>query len=328
MEEETHVIHGRFKRLVCGAFLCLSLAGATAGNATAASDIVRIGIVPGEFSAQPWYADETGIFAKRGLTVDIEPVTSGSAAIAALAAGSLDVVFSNVLSAAIAYQHGIPLTAIAVANIYTPQDWGSGVLAVQRTSDLNSAKSFSGKTIAVNGLHNAMELGARNWIDTRGGDSNTVKWVEIPDFQQESALMSGRIDAAVMSAGVYPSLGQSDYPIRVVAPALGSLAPTFAVDVWVTSTDWLAKHPDDARAFAAAMRESATWANVHHHETALILANHIKRTVPEIESSVRYIYGTSLTPASLQPQIDAAIRYGWLKPFSAPALIAPIAAVR
>lgn len=125
----------------------------------------------------------------------------------------------------------------------------------------------------------------------------------------------------MMSAGVYPTLGKPSYPIRVVAPALGAIAPTFAVDVWVTSKDWLAQHQLEAREFVSAMVEAANWGNEHHHESAQILARYTKRSPADIEASVRYIYGTRLTAESLQPQIDAAAKYDWLKKFPAQELI-------
>ena len=319
---------GRFlsgsRLAICGVLALALLAGSARATQAQTAPLLRIGVVPGEFSAQPWYADDLGIFAKYGLNVEISRLTSGAAGLAAVGSGALDIVFTNVLSLAIAYQKGVPLTAIAVANIYSPEDWGSGVLAVNRTSPLDSAKSFSGKTVAVNALNNAMELGARAWIDKNGGDSSTVQWLEIPDFQQEAALVSERVDAAVMSAGVYPKLGKPDYPIRIVARALGAIAPTFAVDVWATSPDWLAQHPKEARAFVAAMREAAVWGNTHHDESAEILTKYTKRPVADIKASVRYIYGTDLTPQALQPQIDGASKYGWLASFPAEKLISRV----
>lgn len=306
----------------------LSLFAASAQATRAQTAPVRIGVLPGEFAAQPWYADDLGIFAKYGLSVQIEPITSGAAGAAALVSGALDIIFTNVLSVALAYQKGLPLTALAMATIYTPEDWGSGVLAVNRTSPLDSAKSFSGKTIAVNALHNAMELGARAWIDKNGGDSRTVSWVEIPPGQQEAAVESGRVDASMMSAGVNPKLGKPDYPIRVVARALGAIAPTFGVNVWATSKDWIAQHPDDARAFVTAMREAAVWGNTHHRDAALILAKYTKRSATDIDAGLRVNFGTDMTPQALQPQISAAAKYGWLADFPAEKLITRVPAVR
>jgi NitT/TauT family transport system substrate-binding protein len=282
---------------------------------------MRIGAMSSEFAAQPWYASEMGLFSKAGIDVSIEPIVSGAAGAAAVVAGALDICYSNVLSLAIAHNKGIPLVALADANIYTPKAWGSGVLAVKRTSALNSAKSFDGSTIAVGGLHNVLELGARMWLDTNGGDSQKVNWIEIPDPAMEAAVLAGRVDAAMMSAGINPDLGKADYPIRIVAPAMGAIAPTYDVAVWVTSVDWFARNPALAKQFTEIMRTSANWANTHHHETAQILAKYTKRPAADIEASIRYIYGTNLTPASLQPQIDAASRYGWLSKFPARELI-------
>jgi NitT/TauT family transport system substrate-binding protein len=284
--------------------------------------VLRIGIIPSEFAAQPWYAQDLGMFAKAGVTVDIEPISSGAAGAAAVISGALDIVYSNVLSLAIAHDKGFPLIALADANIYSPKAWSSGVLAVKRTSPLGSAASFSGKTIAVGGLHNVLELGGRAWLDANGGDSNKVSWVEIKDPEMEAAVMSDRVDGAIMSGGINPQLGKPAYPIRIVAPALNAIAPTYDVAVWVASSDWLASHADIASRFVAVMRDAARWANTHHHESALILAKYTKRTAPDIEAGVRYIYGDHLTSDMLQPQIDAAAKYGWLNRFPARELIA------
>ena len=58
-------------------------------------------------------------------------------------------------------------------------------------------KDLNGKTVAVNGINNITMLPVEAWIDKNGGDSKTVKWIEIPIFQANDAVSAGKVDATV-----------------------------------------------------------------------------------------------------------------------------------
>jgi NitT/TauT family transport system substrate-binding protein len=302
------------KRL-CRVLLVISLLlGSSPAQLQARTTLpLRIGVIPSDFAAQAYYAKDTGLFARAGLNVEVEPVKNGAAAAAAILAGSLDVAYSNVLTLAIAHVHGLPLTALAVANLYSAKDPAAGFIGVKQTSSIFSAKDFDGKTIAVGALHDVTDLAAHAWVDKNGGDSRKVQWVEIQISEMAPIVLSGRVDGAVINVGVYPTLGKPHDPIRVVAHSYDAIAPVFAVGAWVTTKDWLSRHPDEARRFITAITEAARWGNTHHHASARILARYTRQSVAKIDASVRYEYGTNLTAALLQPQITAAANYGWLK---------------
>ena len=64
-------------------------------------------------------------------------------------------------------------------------------LAFFRTpADLN------GKTLAVAGLGSFAQYSAQYWIDKNGGDSKTVKFVEVSPPEMPAALEAHRVDAA------------------------------------------------------------------------------------------------------------------------------------
>jgi Mg2+-importing ATPase len=90
------------------------------------------------------------------------------------------------------------------------------------------------------------------------------------------------------------------------AAALGSIAHQ------------LSGSPPQTRKFAAAIVAAGAWANGHHHVSAEILAKYLKVTTEQIDAGARYAYATSMTTQLLQPTIDLAARYGYLKaPFPA-----------
>jgi len=288
-----------------------SLAVRRAARAEGEAVPLRIGLIPSDFSAQPYYAKNLGMFARHGLAPEFTSMNSGALIVSAIVGGALDIGFSNISSLAIAHAKGVPITLLAAANLYDASSPTVGLLAVKRDSKLTSAKDFTGKTIGVGSLNNVTHLGARAWIDDNGGDSSSVKWIEVVISTMAAALESGRIDGATLDLGVDPTLGKPGDPLRIAAATFSAIAPRFITGGWVTTPDWLAKHPAEAKSFALTMTEAAQWANTpgNRKASAAILAGYLAESPDQINASQRVVYGTSLTAPALQPLIDLVARY-------------------
>jgi NitT/TauT family transport system substrate-binding protein len=304
--------------------LVAALAAPTCASAQSTPVSLRIGVIPSDFAAEAYYAKDLGLFQKAGLNVEITPMNSGSAIASAVVSGALDVGYSNVVSLAIAHDRGIHVTIIAPANLSDSKQPTVGTLAVAKSSSIRSAKDLNGKTIGVNALNDIAGLGTRMWIDANGGDSTSVRFVEIPFSEMPEAVRTGRVDAASMNQTVDPNLGKPGDPLRLLANAFDAISPHFASSAWFSSSDWVSKHPAETAKFLTVMRETATWANAHHRESAAILAKYIRKTADEIEGVTRVPYSTTLTPQLLQPSIDLAARYKVIrKPFAAKDFLDP-----
>ena len=68
-----------------------ALAAAAPVGAQTALKTVRVGVAEGDDATPTIYAAKTGIFAKYGLDVQVSAMNSGSASIAALAGGAVDI---------------------------------------------------------------------------------------------------------------------------------------------------------------------------------------------------------------------------------------------
>jgi NitT/TauT family transport system substrate-binding protein len=293
--------------LALASFLCVTGISAASGQSHI---LLRLGVIPSDFAAQVYYAKDMGFFAKAGVDVEITPIDNGPAGAAAVAGGALDISLMNVLSLAIAHEKGLPFAIVSPANIYSSDAPTAGLLSVTRASSIRVAKDLTGKIVAVGALNNITDISARAWIDQNGGDSHAVRFVEVPITAMAEALLSGRVDAAVLDQGVYPTIGKPGDPLRILAYAFNAIAPNFITGSWMASSNWIATHRDEARRFAAAMKEAAVWGNSHHHESAAILAKYLRRDVDAVEASTRVLYATTMTPLQIQPSIDAAAKYG------------------
>ena len=266
---------------------------------------LKIGTVPQDSGSQCYYGHDTGIFAKHGIDAAISGMVSGPAIASAVLSGALDVGFSNMFSLEAAYDKGLPFTLIAPASVYDDAA-ATSLLVVPKDSTLRTARDLTGKILATNGLRNIGEYGPATWIDRNGGDSTTVKFVEIPNPEMHDALVSHRVDAANVTE---PVLTDIKPVTRVLAKAYSAIAPRFLIGAWFTTTTWAAAHPDLLARFVDAMRETSDWANGHQRESADILAKSLGLHVAVVRSATRARFGTALTADLIQPTIDVAVRY-------------------
>ena len=274
---------------------------------------VRIALFPSESTAQVYYAQDLGFFSRAGLDVQLVELKNGAAIAAGVAGGAADVGVSNMVSLAIAHERGLPFVVLAPGGLALASAPTNGILAVGASSPIKTAKDLSGKTVAVDVLGGLPHLAGKAWIDANGGDSKTVKYVEVPFAEMEAAVTAGRIDAASINSSVDPTVGKPGDPLRTLSIVYDAVAPKFSSSIWFTTNDWATQHPDAVKKLAAALRQAAQWANTHHHESAAILAKYIKQPAEQIEGGARVVYGTDNDPALYQPLVDLAAKYGALK---------------
>ncbi len=275
--------------------------------------VLNIAAIPSDIAGSAYYAAENGYFKKAGMDAKFISMTGGAAIAAAVLGGGADVGYSNVISLSIAHGRGLPIAILFPANMHVHEAPTAGLLAVKKTSPITKAKDLNGKVIAVIGINNIADISTRLWIDKNGGDSKTVKSVELPFSGMKAALEANRIDAASLDATGDPILGKPSDTLRLLASTFDAVSPHFAPSVWFSTTGWVAKHPAAAKAFVTAMRESALWANSHHRESAEILSKYARATTEQINAITRVTYGDHLTAELIQPNIDLAAKYGVIK---------------
>ena len=266
----------------------------------------RIGVVPSENFALALLANEHGFFRaiKANVEISIFP-TSGPIA-AGVLAGALDIGCSNWGAIANAHGRGLPLSVIAPGGMYTSAS-PTTMLTVAKNSTLKSAKEFNGKTIAVSTLRDAQQACVMKWSDVSGGDSQTIKFIEVTPTQMGLAVASGHVDAAAI---LEPSLSEAlRTTVRAIAKPLDAVCTPQMASAYYGSAPFLDKNAAAVKSFIAAMKLAAQWANANHHATATILAKHSQLTVDEIEQTHRTSYTDALDPSTIQPIVDAMVDY-------------------
>jgi NitT/TauT family transport system substrate-binding protein len=187
------------------------------------------------------------------------------------------------------------------------------------TSPIRTAKELNGKTIGIPALRTISEYAPRIWMDRNGGDSTTVKFLEIPFASMSAALAAGRIDAAWLTE---PYLTNDKRTTRRIGYAFDAIARSFLISAWFTTAAWAHAHPDVEDRFARAVLDGGSWANHHAAASADILVRDLNYDRATLASMIRTRFADQpFTVSMIQPQIDVAARYGLFSDFPASDLL-------
>jgi NitT/TauT family transport system substrate-binding protein len=292
-----------FGAFVAGAALAPRLAAAQGAATT-----IKLGTAPVESYALAYYALDQGFFKKAGLDVQIEPFAGGGAVMTAAAGSAIDVGCANVGAQANAHIHGLTFQMMCPGGLYSAKA-PTTVLAVGKNSPIRTAKDLNGKTVGLSTLKDLQQASVMKWVDQNGGDSSTLKFLEIPTPDMSPAMNAGRIDASTM---LEPALTASKSEIRILGDCYNAIARTLLITAHFASADWLAKNTATAKAFIGAMGQAAIWANKNPQASGVILAKYSKIAPETISQMNRTVFADKLDPATIQPVIDASAEYKFL----------------
>jgi NitT/TauT family transport system substrate-binding protein len=299
-----------------GAFLAT---GARAGS----QELTKLTIagVPEESITPALWALQSGMFRKAGLDVEIQSQSSGTAIAAGVAGGAFAIGKSSLSSVITAHSKGLPFVFIAGGSLYDTK-LPYSVLACRADSPLKSAAELNGKVIAVPAINDLTTISTKAWIDAHGGDSTTVKPIELPFAAVADALAAGRVEAGFI-ANPALQLGIDAGKIRVFAHAFDAIAPQFMVTGWFVTADFAAKNRPVIEKFNRVMRDAAAYVVGHPSDAVAALAKFSGDDPAMIARSHRIGYAP-LDPKYIQPVIDISAKYKTIAAgFSAKDIIAP-----
>ena len=300
----------RTSRVMKQLFFALAL---TLGLATAASaqtiPTIRVATTPIDVGAEVLYANDMGFFKKHGLTVDVQFIDNGAAIASAVVSGAIDIAQGNVITLATAHDKGLPFVVVAPAALYSSSA-PTSALIVAKNSPIKTAKDLNGKTIGITGVKNITHISTMQWIDQNGGDSSTVKFIELKFSEMAPAVAAGRIDAGV-TAEPDLSVAVQDGEARILAPVYSAVASTFIIGAWFATNDWVKAHPDAVARYVAAIDEAGAWANKNQAASAKILEKYTK--IESKPGMKRVLFPEKSDLTLLQPGIDVAAKYHVIK---------------
>jgi NitT/TauT family transport system substrate-binding protein len=269
---------------------------------------IRFGTTAVESYALAIYAQEAGFFKTQGLDAEITAFNGGGAVMTALVGGSLDYGCANWGAISNAHVKSIPVSVISAGGIYST-DSPTTILAGAKNSTYKTGKDLNGKTVAVSTLKDLQQASVMKWVDVTGGDSSTLKFLEIPIPEIPPALNSNRIDAGIV---LEPILTATKNDIRIIGKCYDPIAKRLMICAQLGMTDYLNRNAAQTRKVTAALNAAALWANANHDKAGEILTRVAKIPLATISAMNRSVYSDKLELATIQPVIDASAEYKFL----------------
>jgi NitT/TauT family transport system substrate-binding protein len=293
------------RALVAGA-ICLSLVPAPLYAQGA--QIIVAG-PPNDSGGPMFYAQDLGLYEKAGLNVKIQALNNPGPVAAAVVGGSVTIGTLTVPAVALAREKGIPLVIIAPGSIYNSATPTSGII-VLKSSKFTKASDLNGATIATRDLSNLSYYGAKAWMDKNGGDSSSIKWLEIPDPQTVPAMIANRVDAASVSE---PALDSAIHgpDARLLGAVYDAIGDKFMISAYFTTEEYARTHPEIIRKFAEVIVNAGIWANKNRAQSAKILEKYSGVAVPP--NATRVTYAERMRAADIQPILTVLTQYKLLK---------------
>ncbi|WP_144061457.1 ABC transporter substrate-binding protein [Bacillus sp. 1NLA3E] len=182
---------------------------------------------------------------------------------------------------------------------------------VRKDSGIKEAKDLEGKTIGINSFGACSEFVTKKWLKKQGVNVDSIKWVVVPDDQNEQAVVSGGVDLAIIhpphsgGAEKNPELKRlwTDYDLD---HGLGGMSP------YTVNGKFAKEHPEAVKDFVAAISKAGNWVNENPEEARKLIGKRLGMDVNKVESYA-FVKDQVITEAPVQYYIDILEKEGKIK---------------
>jgi NitT/TauT family transport system substrate-binding protein len=297
---------------LCGLLFAIALQ-APASAQTAAHTKLRVSVVPIIDTAALHAAIHNGYFAAEGLEIDTTPAVGGAAGLPALAAGQVQISFSNIVSTALGASQGLGFKIIApAATAPDAPPEGTG-LVVAHGSKIKTGKDLEGKRVAVNNRANIIWLYSRAWVEATGGNPAKVTYLEVPFPQMMDALKSGQVDAAVL-VDPFLSAGVESKTIDLVGWPFNKVQKGMSISQYVTTDAFLKSNPKAIDGFVRALNKGSAWMNQNagKPEWIKVISGFTRLPEDRLRKLAVAPFKTSIDPKSIDSSLELMRKHGLL----------------
>jgi NitT/TauT family transport system substrate-binding protein len=253
------------------------------------------------------YAISSGLMKRAGFDITVDKGTSGSAVSAGVTGGAYQIGKSSVAGLITAHAKGVPFVFVAPGGLYEASAPVTALM-VRADSPIKTGADLNGKTVAVSAIGDLYTLTVKAWVDQHGGDSTTLKLVEIPLSAVPAALAAGRIDAGGLEE---PEVSEAlaGGTSRVLGRMFDSIATRFMYTGWFSTLDFATQNRALLEKFRGALRDATNYTNAHKADTVDLSSKFTLIDPKIVAKGIRVTGALALDPKLLQPVIEASVKY-------------------
>jgi NitT/TauT family transport system substrate-binding protein len=312
-----------FKRLLQVATLTISGLLALTTGAQAQTTKIRVSTIPIIDTAPLQVGIAKGFFAAEGLEVDTTPTAGGAMGLPALAAGQVQITFSNVISVVLGAKQGLGFEIIAAGSNTGEKTPDLAALIAKKGSTIKTGKDLEGKRVAVNTRNNIIWLYARAWVQATGGNPDAVTYLEVPFPQMVDAVKGDRVDAAFV-VEPFLSAGVASDAVSIVGWPYNAVQKRIPVSQYVATKTFISQNPGVIDRWVRAYNKSVDWTNQNQgsEEWTKIIAAYTRLAPEQIRSLSLPPYEKTVDPASIDMVVEQMRKNKMIEgPFDSKALL-------
>lgn len=290
---------------------CSSITGPDDSETT---DLVtlRVGTMPIPDVAAVYIAAEQGFFHEEGLEVKPEIIQGGAVGLPRLSSGSLDVVFSNYVSALSAHAAGKPQLRLVADAFQTRAD--TFPLMVMPDSPVQDMTDLKGKRIAVNTKANVGTLTVTSALQTAGISvkRDNIEFVEVPFPEMTKALKDGDVDAAWLNEP-FVTDGQRKLGLRKIGETMEGATEAFPISGFFMTKAMADEKPEVAAKFQRAIERAQRLASEDRRVVEQVLPTYAKIDPQTAAIITLGDYPSTVSRARVQRVADLMLEHGYIK---------------
>ena len=278
---------GYSKILWLFAFMCVWITKAHSADKI----VVDYGGVSG-FQGATWVAKDLKIFDKNGLDVDVIMITGGARSVATLLSGSTQFGTGSATAPLLATARGSDIKIIAASYNKFPY-------AFIAKPDIRSPKDLRGKKISILNYGGSNDLALQLALKEWGIKQQEVTVIIGSDAPTRlAALMTGSIDATILSPPQLTKAVQAGYPVLA---DMGDMSANFTQSSLYLKGSSLRENRDRAKRFLRAYAEAVHIIKTDRERTSRVFATRMRIEEPEILKST---YDYFAPRFSFPPRVD------------------------
>ena len=311
------------KRLLQVATLAISGLLALTSGAQAQPTKIRVSTIPIIDTAPLQVGIAKGFFAAEGLEVDTTPTAGGAMGLPALAAGQVQITFSNIISVVLGAKQGLGFEIIAAGSNTGDKTPDLAALIAKKGSTIKTGKDLEGKRVAVNTRNNIIWLYARAWVQATGGNPDAVTYLEVPFPQMVDAVKGDRVDAAFV-VEPFLSAGVASDAVSIVGWPYNAVQKRIPVGQYAATKTFITQNPGVIDRWVRAYNKSVDWTNQNQgtEEWTKIIAAYTRLAPEQIRSLSLPPYEKTVDPASIDMVVEQMRKNKMIEgPFDSKALL-------
>jgi NitT/TauT family transport system substrate-binding protein len=222
-----------------------------------------------------YVAQDEGYFKKAGLDVEFLPAGANQTLVAALVAGTHQIVAISPTVMLQAIDSGIDLVVVSNCGVTAARTAKNAGLAVRGGVEIAKPEDLAGKKVGVPSIGGTLDILFRQWLKQKKVSEKSITFIEVPIPNTADVLKGGTIDAIIAGE---PSLG------RAVSQSSGKVAFHYMTDIpeglpyttFVATRDWAKGNAATIKSFRTAFGQAAEFVAGNQGKTREIVSKYTK----------------------------------------------------